>query len=956
MFSPARTALSLILAFILALMLPTPSNAQQARAEATLKAYFFGNSLMHHLEGLPQTSTPYWLNKIAEARGGRLQADGTWGFLRNFAGQLPPEPNWQIGGVRGVWSERLGSFADAGVNTVVLNPANFIQYQPPSALYDSNNPNRDSPVTATLKVFDWVREGVPAAAEQPRFFIYEGWADMVGYSRSFPPSKSELNQYLADNQTGYHDWYEDYVTALQRARPNLQVTLLPVASTLPEILALPALEGLTATDLFSDDAPHGTATVYFLAAFISYSALFQDDLPAQMLLPDSIHPLVRQNYGQIAEALWDSRAKTLRPPSTQRRDQARDSAPPAVPALAMGLNGISDWSTQMPFIDVMKSARPWVGHLPDQWGGMSFDTLRAEGHLSDEGWPLRIPKGVEQLETFILADLPSDARDTAGRYRLTYRGKGNITLLGRAQDIRARTGEIWFNFTPGEGLVAVTLRDTDPKDPIRDIQVIHERHLPFWEMGAVFNPDWLRQIEDMRVLRFMDWMATNHSPISQWDQRPLPTDYTYAWRGVPIEVMLQLANQVGADPWLNMPHMADDGYVRRFAEMVQRDLDPGLKAYVEYSNEVWNHIFTQAKYATEQAAARWRGASGNTDGWMQWAGVRAAEVADIWAEVFGAEAETRLTRVIAVHTGWPGLEEAALEAPLFMREARGNIRPGDRFDAYAVTGYFGYELGADPQAAKVLDWLKISESEALKRSYKWLQSGEVKRLTQEVFPYHAGVARSYGMDLIMYEGGTHIVGHEGWVNDEALTAFFIKLNYSQEMAALYADVLQGWQDAGGTLFNAFVDVAAASKWGSWGGLRHLSDNNPRWAVIQRANTSLSTDWESRDPQAFRRGIARAGGDADNLLEGTALRDVLVGADGDDWLISRGGADALHGGAGVDTAVLRGAATDYQFSWASSPVGDFLIADGPEGEVTMRGIEQLEFSAAPGQLYRVSPRQ
>lgn len=42
---------------------------------------------------------------------------------------------------------------------------------------------------------------------------------------------------------------------------------------------------------------------------------------------------------------------------------------PADPALAMGLNGISDWSTEQPFVDLMKSARPWTGHLPDRWDG-----------------------------------------------------------------------------------------------------------------------------------------------------------------------------------------------------------------------------------------------------------------------------------------------------------------------------------------------------------------------------------------------------------------------------------------------------------------------------------------------------------------------------------------------------------------------------------------------------------
>ena len=79
----------------------------------------------------------------------------------------------------------------------------------------------------------------------------------------------------------------------------------------------------------------------------------------------------------------------------------------------------------------------------------------------------------------------------------------------------------------------------------------------------------------------------------------------------------------------------------------------------------------------------------------------------------------------------------------------------------------------------------------------------------------------------MYEGGTHVVGHGDWVNDKKLTAFFEVLNYSPEMGALYEEVIAEWTKAGGKLFNAFVDVAPTSKWGSWGALRSLNDSNAR---------------------------------------------------------------------------------------------------------------------------------
>ncbi|MYM55490.1 calcium-binding protein [Thalassovita mangrovi] len=922
---------------LLFLLIAAPLRAQQA----DLRAFFFGNSLIQHLSDSPETSVPHWLHEIAQARGRGFAADGTWGFLQQFSANLPPEPNWSFKSLPHAWNSERQSFAEAGIGAVVINTANFIQYQRPTKRFDGDNPRRETPVSATLNVFDWAAAQAPEA----RFFIYEGWTEMAG-KVSFPPDEKGLRTYLRANKGDYHDWYEDYAREVQKARPDLDLTLIPVASTLADLLNDTALSGLSAQDLFTDDAPHGTPTLYFLAALITYGPLFQDSLPGAMPLPDTIHPLVRQNYRDIAAFLSDGKSAAVRP--------AHVPPPPVpaltAPALAMGLNGIADWSTQYPFIDVMKTARPWIGHLPDQWGGWDADRLQAEGYLDENGWPLRMPEGVNRLESFILSDLPEQADSFRGRYRLTYNGKARFELLGRAKDVEYKPGEVWFSFTPGEGIVAISLTDIDPDDPIRDIQVIHENHIPFHELGEVFNPNWIALIRDLRAVRFMDWMGTNGSPIATWDDRPVMSDYSFMRRGVPLEMMLRLANEIGADPWFNMPHMADDGFVRRFAETVKAGLKPGLKAYVEYSNELWNFGFAQTRWAQERAGERWPGTKAQ-DAWMQFAGMRAAQVANIWTEVYGDAAKDRLVRVIATHTGWPGLEEALLQAPLWLEEGKGDTPPADHFDAYAVTGYFGFEMGGDDFAPRIKDWLKRGEGEAIEQVAKALRGGSVRELTKELFPYHAKVAREHGLDLVMYEGGTHVVGHGQWINDEDLTGFYTRFNYTPEMAAIYGEVMTAWTEAGGTLFNAFVDVANASQWGSWGARRYLGDRNPRWDALMRYNRERKADWDPRPVTEFQNGLVLGGLPGDDLLEGTPLRDVLVGRAGDDWLAGRGGSDALHGGDGTDTAILPGAPGDYRLSWD----GPFLMADGPEGEVRMLSVERLEFDSDPGQLYAVTPK-
>ncbi len=523
----------------------------------------------------------------------------------------------------------------------------------------------------------------------------------------------------------------------------------------------------------------------------------------------------------------------------------------ADPAIGMGLSGIADWSTQIPFIDLMKTARPWVGHTAEQWGAWDAVRLQAEGYLDAQGWLTAMPPALDRVEAIVLNDQPVGAQSLEGRYRVTWDGQGDVYVAGLARDVRHTPDAILFTYSPEPGMVAIGISETDPADPIRNIRVMREDFVPLYEAGQTFNPDWLRIVADLRALRFMDWMQTNGSPQVTWADRPQPADYTYGWRGVPVEVMVELANTVGADPWFTLPHLADDAYVAAFATVVRDRIDPRLRVYAEWSNEVWNFIFPQAHWAADQARLRWGDAG--ADAWMQYAGLRAAQVADLWADVFGADADARLVRVIGTQTGWKGLEEHVLDAPLVLAE--GLPAPYLSFDAYAVTGYFGYDMGTEEMQPQVRDWIAAGDAPA--RMTDALRAGSLADLTGSLFPYHAAVAAAHDLQLVMYEGGTHLAGVGPVVDDDALTAFFTDYSYSADMGALYAEMIAGWQAAGGTLFMGFVDVAAPSKWGSWGALRHLDDVNPRWDALMAANQA-SVAWDDRAPGTFLGSITGVG--------------------------------------------------------------------------------------------------
>jgi hypothetical protein len=463
------------------------------------------------------------------------------------------------------------------------------------------------------------------------------------------------------------------------------------------------------------------------------------------------------------------------------------------------------------------------------------------------------------MATIVLTDLPPDTGGVAGRYDLTWSGGGDFRVEGRAEALQLAPNRISFDFAPGPGGVMVTLTGIDPANPPRDIVMVRQDRAAALAAGHVFNPDFLARLRGAALLRFMDWGATNGSTLIHAADRPRPGDFTWAFRGVPVEVMAALANELGSDAWFCVPHMADDALASEMAQAAAQTLEPGRRAWVEYSNEVWNWSFAQAHWADAQAAARWSQKSQ----WMQFYGMRAAEVAGLWSAAFDDPA--RLVRVISSQTGWLGLEDQALNAPLAVAEGR--APPKTAFDAYAVTGYFAASLGTEGKLPLLRGWLDESlraaeaaadaqglvgtaRTEHVARhrfdlamdfAARELADGAVSgnpedtlaALREVTWPYHAQVAQAAGLHLVMYEGGTHVVGLGPLGDDALLTDFYTRLNYAPKMGDLYMRLRQDWAALSDAPFTAFNDVESPSRWGSWGLLRHLADDNPRWRALAR---------------------------------------------------------------------------------------------------------------------------
>lgn len=266
---------------------------------AEVSHFMFGNSLVNYTEGGSMTNVPYWLSQMAAFGGDSYAANGGYGFLRDFANADTPRDDWTFQGVNTIWDPRLLDFGDAPVDVVTITPANFIQYQPATgAYYDGIS----SPLAATV---DTVRD---VLAEEPdaKILIYQGWAEMAPFVDAMPADAGELARYWEYNAGEYSDWYDDYVAGINAAVPGAEVELLPVAQVLGRMLTETPLSQLSSEDLFVDDAPHGTETLYFLASMATYSALYGKPAPADFEPPEPVHPAVAENFDALAQIAYET--------------------------------------------------------------------------------------------------------------------------------------------------------------------------------------------------------------------------------------------------------------------------------------------------------------------------------------------------------------------------------------------------------------------------------------------------------------------------------------------------------------------------------------------------------------------------------------------------------------------------------------------------------------------------
>jgi hypothetical protein len=544
---------------------------------------------------------------------------------------------------------------------------------------------------------------------------------------------------------------------------------------------------------------------------------------------------------------------------------------PASP-LGTNLNGVTDFSDEFPFVNRMKSARDWI---PGRVG--CFDCREPGGNpacnapnvcpttlaTDADGYVMSLDAAAQQQITTALVADGAAGHFAAGEYTVLYDGEGTFEVLGGSV-ISQQPGRLVFNVpVPAPGTTAsffLRLSAVTPGNHVRNMRVLPSGGVcsnddqrscdaltpcggtgtcrlfstPGVAEDQIFDPRFLRNTAPYRLLRYMDWMETNSSPVVS------AADYSQAldafWHPVPIEILAELGNRLRSDIWINVPHRASDAFVDALATTLRDEFTTDRRIYVEYGNENWNGLFSQnieiprdacPAFADLAAGCQNDGVPGNGIACerdpntfslgaasgpcfqalvRRW-GDRSVEIFDRFDTHFGAAARDRLVRVVAAQAANADLGRQVL--------ARGTT--ASKTDAYAIAPYFGTGYctpgGVNPDThpavyASTDTLLDDITANSLPEALSWVTQNRQMLSSNGFSPTR----------LISYEGGQHLAGVGGFTFNATCNARFDAANASPRMGTLYTAYLQGWHTNGGDEFTHFVNAGRWSVFGRWGAL------------------------------------------------------------------------------------------------------------------------------------------
>ncbi|MFH1049607.1 MAG: T9SS type A sorting domain-containing protein [bacterium] len=445
------------------------------------------------------------------------------------------------------------------------------------------------------------------------------------------------------------------------------------------------------------------------------------------------------------------------------------------------------------------------------------------------GWPesdfkLVLMDGRPVMEWSNVIDDPEIYRvDYSGNYKCNFTGSADISLWGSGAAIENKiwdeqNNQTYFDLVvPGppadnHGIVVLTFTNTartvegPTNRGITNLKVIR----PGYELNTekIFTDEYINlcKAADFSCYRFYNlqniWSGEPEFPEKTlWSNRKTPNDVSQtpltningkrdAWCW---EYIIELANILDKDIWINIHISCDSNYVVSLAQMLKEQLNSGINIYVENSNEVWSPThMTHGPYNSEQAKEYGIHFDENY-------ARRTVELSKWFAFVFGEnEINKRIRVILAGQHAYHGRSDTHLN---YINNTFGP--PKEFIYATSAAVYFGSSTPAGT-VEEINEGMiedinsQIVNSQVSTYRYNHISKAKNWELTGGCSSYEGGPGLPGG-------GSTSNLANQILANRTEKMGDIIKYNY-----------LEGWKDIGGGLALYFTLNSGYNRYGCWG--------------------------------------------------------------------------------------------------------------------------------------------
>lgn len=410
--------------------------------------------------------------------------------------------------------------------------------------------------------------------------------------------------------------------------------------------------------------------------------------------------------------------------------------------------------------------------------------------------------------------------DVSGQYKSSFTGQADITVSGTSVTVENKiydpqSNTTFFNIIVGgypnanHGLVFLSFTNTrrtaadDVNTGITNIKI----NRPGYDTSSdkIFTDEFIRLCTsaDFSCYRFYNvqniWKGEPEFPaITSWNMRKLPTDASqqpvagkkdgWCW-----EYIVELANILKKDVWINIHISCDSAYVANLARFLKEKLNPAINIYVENSNEVWSPTHeTEGPYNNAQAKQYGITFDENY-------ARRSVELSRWFADVYGENAiNSKIRVVLAGQHAYNGRSDNHLN---YINKTFGE--PKKYIYATSTALYF-----QSTQANGNPDEINNGMMQDI-NSQITNQQANTYRLN------HINKAKKWGLigGCTSYEGGPHLPAGGGNtnLNNQILAHRTPKMGDVTQL-----NYEEGWKNIGGGLAMYFTLVSGYNRHGCWG--------------------------------------------------------------------------------------------------------------------------------------------